>query len=120
MLQILSFRDGPSGRARNPYVDGPRLARPAARMTVLVDCGHMSGLCVRRGWPLAQMGYADRVPNMKMVSEHHWVPRVVPILGPTDRHLAVVLASARAVWPVCGLMPPVAGGRVRRAPAWPR
>ena len=62
----------------------------------LVDCGHMSGLCARQ-WPLAQMGYADRVPNMKVMSEHRWVPRGVPILGPTDRHLAAVLASARAV-----------------------
>src|ERR1700741_2197176 len=24
------------------------------------------------------MGYADRVPNMAMMSEHQWVPRVVP------------------------------------------
>ena len=48
---------------------------------------------VRGTWPLAQMGYADRVPNKKMMSEHRWVPRGVPILGPTDRHLAAVLAS---------------------------
>ena len=30
------------------------------------------------------------------MSEHRWIPRVVPILGPTDDHLAAVLASARA------------------------
>src|SRR6516225_12079380 len=70
---------------RDAYVDGPRLARPAARNDVLVDCGHMSGLCVRHGWPLAQMGCADWVPNTAVMSKkHHCVPRVIPILG-TDR-----------------------------------
>jgi len=83
---------------RDAYVDGPRLARPAARNDVLVDCSHMSGLCVRHGWPLAQMGCADRVSNTAVMSKkHHRVPRVIPILGPTDRHLAAVLASARAM-----------------------
>ena len=28
----------------------------------LVGCGHVSGLFVRRGWPLALMLSADRVP----------------------------------------------------------
>jgi hypothetical protein len=46
-------------------------------------------------WP--RWGYADRVPNMAVMSKHRWVPRVVPILGPTDHHLAAVLASTRAV-----------------------
>jgi hypothetical protein len=50
------------------------------------------------------MGYADRVPNKKVMSEHRWIPRGVPILGPTDRHLcccpckrqkAVVTGSGR-------------------------
>src|SRR6266852_8077080 len=42
------------------------------------------------------MGYADRVPNMNVMSKHQRVPRVVPILGSTDCHLAAaVLASAR-------------------------
>src|SRR6516225_5605805 len=46
------------------------------------------------------MGCADRVPNMNVMSEHQWVPRVVPILGSTDCHLAVaVLARARCRWP---------------------
>src|SRR5262249_16913495 len=45
---------------------------------------------------VAQMGYADQVPNMNVMSKHQRVPRVVPILGPTDCHLAAaVLASAR-------------------------
>src|SRR5260370_20251095 len=45
------------------------------------------------------MGYADRVPNISVTSKHHWVPRVVPILGSTDCHLAAaVLASARSRW----------------------
>src|SRR5947207_14033956 len=45
------------------------------------------------------MGYADRVPNMNVMSKHHWVPRVVPILGSTDCHLsAAVLAGARYRW----------------------
>src|SRR5690349_14838463 len=44
------------------------------------------------------MGYADRVPNRAVMSEHQWAPRVVPILGSTDRHLAVaVLARSRCV-----------------------
>src|SRR5713101_2916194 len=42
------------------------------------------------------MGYADPVPNKNVMSEHQRFPRVVPILGSTDRHLAAaVLASAR-------------------------
>ena len=30
---------------RDPYVDGPRLARTLAVRLGLVGCGHMSGLC---------------------------------------------------------------------------
>src|SRR5262249_37066538 len=42
------------------------------------------------------MGYADRVPNISVMSKHQWIPRVVPILGSTDCHLAVaVLARFR-------------------------
>jgi hypothetical protein len=77
--------------------NGPRLARSFAAERGLVDCGHVSGLCVRSERPLAQMGCADRVPNIVAMSEHHWVPRGVPILGSTDRHLAAFLASARWV-----------------------
>jgi hypothetical protein len=33
----------------------------------LVGCGHVSGLFVRRAWPLAIMLFADRVP---IVSTH--------------------------------------------------
>ena len=65
-------------------------------MTGLVDCGHVSGLYVRSDRPLAQMGCADRVPNIVAMSEHHRVPRGVPLLGSTDRHLAAFLASARS------------------------
>src|SRR5579863_7986661 len=43
------------------------------------------------------MGFADRVLNMNVTSQRHWVPRGVPILGSTDRHLAAVLAFARLV-----------------------
>jgi hypothetical protein len=28
----------------------------------LVGCGHVSGLLMRRGWPLALMLFADQVP----------------------------------------------------------
>ena len=35
-------------------------------------------------------------PKHNAVSMHQRVPRVVPILGSTDRHLAAVLASARS------------------------
>src|SRR5713101_5379319 len=55
------------------------------------------------------MGYADRDPNRAVMSEHQWIPRVVPILGSTDRHLAAaVLASARCTryrwWAGSGLL----------------
>src|SRR5712691_9229086 len=52
------------------------------------------------------MGYADRVPNRNVMSEHQWIPRVVPILGSTDRHLAAaVLANARyRGWAGSGLL----------------
>src|SRR5260370_40270536 len=39
------------------------------------------------------MGCADRVPNMNVMSEHQWIPRVVPILGSTDCHLAVAVLA---------------------------
>jgi len=32
----------------------------------LVGCGHVSGLLMRRGWPLALMLFADRVPIVFM------------------------------------------------------
>jgi hypothetical protein len=32
----------------------------------LVGCGHVSGLLMRRGWPLALMLCADRVPIVHM------------------------------------------------------
>src|SRR4029077_6144098 len=42
--------------------------------------------------------YADRVPNRAVMSEHQPVPRIVPILGSTDYHLAVaVLACSSGV-----------------------
>jgi len=43
------------------------------------------------------MGYADRVPNMLVMSKHHWVPRVVPILGSTDYHLAVQVLARSSI-----------------------
>ena len=63
--------------------------KDVAAATGLVDCSHMSGLFHAVGRPLAQMGYADRVPNIPVMSKHQWVPRVVPILGSTDYHLAL-------------------------------
>src|SRR5438132_5983727 len=39
------------------------------------------------------MGYADRVPNKNVMSEHQWVPRGVPILGSTDDHLAAAVLA---------------------------
>src|SRR5216684_295564 len=56
----------------------------------------MCPACVCGRGPLAQMGCADRVLNINAMSQHQRVPRGVPILGSTDRHLAAVLASARA------------------------
>ena len=55
------------------------------------------------------MGYADRVPNISVMSKHQWIPRVVPILGSTDCHLAVaVLARFRCArfrwWGGSGLL----------------
>src|SRR5229473_1920653 len=55
------------------------------------------------------MGYADRVPNRAVMSKHQWIPRVVPILGSTDCHLAVaVLARFRCArfrwWAGSGLL----------------
>ena len=81
----------------------PRVQGFYAAVTGLVDCGHVSGLCVRSGRPLAQMGCADRVPKHFGDVAHHRVPRSIPILGSTDRHLAAFLASARRVAMVSGL-----------------
>src|SRR5216684_6881215 len=55
------------------------------------------------------MGYADPVPNKNVMSKHQRFPRVVPILGSTDRHLAVaVLARSRCArcrwWAGSGLL----------------
>src|SRR5260370_37460189 len=56
-----------------------------------------AGFCGAVVSPLAQMGYADRVPNMLVMSKHHWVPRVVPILGSTDYHLAVQVLARSSI-----------------------
>ena len=45
-------------------VDGA-LARTFLRCCRLVGCGHVSGLFVRRGWPLALMLSADQVPILR-------------------------------------------------------
>ena len=99
-----------SRESGNPYVDGPRLARPGSRdgsgrlrSYVRPPAFARAGFCARSERPLAQMGFTDRVPNRAVMSEHRWVPRVVPILGLTDRHLAAVLASARAGHAASGL-----------------
>jgi len=102
--------------------------------TGLVDCDHVSGLCVRSGGPQAmcgrppclqgfgssngsgrlrscvrpvcasggpqaQMGYADRVPNMNTMSGIDGFPGGVPILGSTIAIslLALVRSRRRAV-----------------------
>src|SRR5438477_592609 len=63
------------------------------------------------------MGYADRVPNIFVMSKHQRVPRVAPILGSTECHLAVaVLARFRCAryagcqrWAGSGLLRPPIG-----------
>src|SRR4029077_2744116 len=60
------------------------------------------------------MGYADRVPNRDMMSEHQRVPRVVPILGSTDDHLAAALlarfeCAGSRWWAGSGLRRPAVG-----------
>src|SRR5712671_6360493 len=55
------------------------------------------------------MGYADRVPNRAVMSEHQPVPRVVPILGSTDYHLAVAVLARSSRCQVSG----VGGGRAQ-------
>jgi len=49
----------------------------------LVGCGHVSGLLVRPGWPLALMFWADRVPIESTHSKMLWPKRVLPTLGTT-------------------------------------
>jgi hypothetical protein len=39
-----------------------RLGKISDVCAALVGCGHVSGLFVRRGWPLALMLCADQVP----------------------------------------------------------
>ena len=79
------------------YVDGPRLARAvqlrrSGRLRSYVRpllCGRLTA---------GPDGLRDRVPNRAVMSEHQPVPRVVPILGSTDYHLAVaVLARSSGV-----------------------
>src|SRR5262249_5162912 len=45
----------------------------------LVECGHMSGLCVRSvdRWPRWGTRIGSQTPYV--MSTHHWAPRVVPI-----------------------------------------
>src|SRR5260370_13187243 len=55
------------------------------------------------------MGYGERVRNMNVMSKHQRLPRVVPILGSIDRHLAAaVLARGRCIryrwWASSGLL----------------
>jgi hypothetical protein len=49
----------------------------------LVGCGHVSGLLVRHGWPLALMLCADWVPIGNTHSEMRRPMRVLPIPGTT-------------------------------------
>jgi hypothetical protein len=72
----------------------PASQGPCAAGTGLVDCGHVSGLGVRPCRPQAQMGYADRAPNITAGSTPQRVSRGVPILGSTDRHLAAISTQA--------------------------
>ena|SRR5437763_13801010 len=92
-----SFRGAGAAQEPGTHMWTAPASQEGQRKMVLVDCGHMSGLCVRHGWPLAQMGFADRIPNTNMMSEHRWVPRGVPILGPTDRHLLLSLQAPEVV-----------------------
>jgi len=60
------------------------------------------------------MGYADRVPNRDVMSEHQRVPRGIPILGSTDCHLAVLSLPGSGVpglagWRGSGLRRPAVG-----------
>src|SRR5436190_15882561 len=48
---------------RDPYVDGPRLARDRAAARDRIACDHMSGLLSRSHMTAAKMGSATRVPN---------------------------------------------------------
>ena len=65
-----SFRGAAAGarsaaerrRTRNPYVDGPLLARGSAACDRSV-CDHMSGMVMRPHMTAAKMGYTARVPN---------------------------------------------------------
>src|SRR5262249_5759258 len=49
----------------------------------LVGCGHVSGLLMRRGKPLALMLCADRVPIKTTHFKVRWPKRVLPIPGTT-------------------------------------
>jgi hypothetical protein len=61
---LLQIHDGYAAQVRSgSCVDGAGLARASFDIdAALVGCGHVSGLFVRRGWPLALMLSADQVP----------------------------------------------------------
>ena len=54
----------------------------------LVECGHVSGLLMRRGWPLALMLYADRVRNTDFA-----ILRPIVLTSPMDGSPQCVLLS---------------------------
>jgi hypothetical protein len=61
---------------------GVMCGRPPPRKSQRNGCGHVSGLCVRRGWPLAPMRSADRPPDHTDEPEAQFRHRNVSIPGP--------------------------------------
>ena len=79
---------------RDPYVDGPRLARALQRAD-RIACDHMSGLLVRSHMTAGLDGFRDVSSKQRSGFECHWVPRSVSRLGSID-HTICLLEQAPA------------------------
>jgi hypothetical protein len=76
------------------------LARTFCASAALVGCDQVSGLLMRRVWPLALMLCADRVPTKTAHSTMQWHEWIVPIAGSTGSALRAVRPPNRHITPI--------------------
>jgi hypothetical protein len=79
--------------ARNPYVDGPLLAR-ARQCVHRIACDHMSGLLSRSHMTAAKMGSATRGPNSAAAWQATGFRGVSRVLGSIDHTNCSVFQQA--------------------------
>ena len=80
--------------SRDPYVDGPLLARVRQRAD-RIACDHMSGLLMAVHMTACQDGFRDESSKQSRDVKHRWVPRSVSRLGSIDHTICSVSSKLR-------------------------